>query len=1662
MASNLVLCGGTGAHVAVALLRLHTLGHLVGFFGIDEFPDLFLLDQDHGPAAREGEETAWQVACKLLSMHPAQREWATSGRVGGPAAHEVSPLPVGAKNNWFASPNNIVRERFKGEPLRDVILAPRQLDIDMMQGMMASPATGSLLFKLKTYDLLQNNVNQDAAFATLLRQAGRTVVVGSAVGGTGASVGPTVARMLARGKPAHEVLAVMLLEWFTFPVEGADRELNEKAQIRNDVMRENESSALQYYGKALADELAVLPLGVPAAARARRTYTRDLQQAAVEHYLHAVAALATLQHLHKPLKAGLHVYGTVDRALLHARTPTPWGSLQSMADRAGALVELLGVVEKVQRTSYARLPPGLFHAVSSLHARPAEVADEVGKLAAHLNSQLTWMAATLGIRARSMPSALALEERLRERLVRVPMGRVETDPKVAAERVVKWLSAWVSESSGAFPESDGAVDAHDNQLPDLRVAENAMSLAPAKPGAVMPVQSERVDVALTGLVHPERLAANGWPDPIAFASFFADALVRGRLRERRQLQLLLVGLVRGVFRLVEQPAPSGAAGPTLDKLLFDYASTAGSAWEGLAGNLIEWPERTKTGEPFCVGCTSPATLLCPRPYQNNGSDRELWQDIAVRITGIERERAWDGAEQFPATMSWPQDDSLVKMIKAWLRDVRKDHGETTAPGWTRAFDGYPDSASPAPYRPATQLRVRWDAPQSSGLRFVEVALPSDSEQDDWQPKADTPKLSAERAKDLRPLLLGVTTPEQTTFSQVDLRMPSAGGQTRVTAIWEDHLQELVRLRKIRAFGSGTNAKVHVAVDVQGVMHVHTIDNTLLLRRREVFIDKVFPIAEHGLGGARSVRYPDVPVRAAYLDLVLANDNDRVLRRLSEETYAIPERPTAAGDRGSWQPDPEGVGEGQTLRWTLRMAGRTDTLSVHVPNVDVEPIRAHWAVWPAFRVGALPVPQAQAQGEADGEPTTAAEQEHARGREWTTYYLFQRTGRRYLGTDAVWLRDGGVYVSRHLPSAQWNGQQALAEPVRWKEGAGAEPGRHDGGAPCALVLRNMTVEDGGAEHGCYWVRLAPVTQRGPGFSLAVDFGTSHSASAVSGATATEDAHLSFGGERAAGSATSATVVADRDYVDLRPGGMIVDARWWPTSAPSQASMLPSEIVVNRRIDSSTAASVSRWVPGRDFRLPSLEVSSEVLAGQVVTDFKWDASQAEFAGQEPALRRQYLRSFLEMSLVRVVRQRRQTPAPDQTVDVTFTWPLRSTVTQAEEYRSLVAGVLAELTSTTGITLRLAGAGGVGLYDESRAARVSTEEAGTIYVVADLGGGTLDLLVSGGRLPGRVEGDGDVADSIRVGGNLLLRHLASNPEKYLPSNGGWDLQNKGAAYAQLRAWMRMLGSPHLFGVDPRYGQASLPDLKLKGFTNRADAGAAREILNRYFGMIVDYLARTLVAYLRDMAPEHAVPGRLGVVLQLRGNGWRLDHSYTTHAELAVRVQAEVRARATALLGHIDASSSLAHRLNEAQMWIDPSPYLSEDPKTFPVKNVLRREPMHPAAVLTRARSYAMVEIDHHGTPSSFPWYGTLPLVTPNSRMVEVRALKPPISVGRVNGSEVEIATLPPDVRGAINRTLQRAPSDSKTGELWVPLSALVYEACFTSVEVAPNARIDPLHGQ
>ncbi|MYN66674.1 MAG: hypothetical protein F4X11_16860 [Acidobacteria bacterium] len=81
--NTLVVCGGTGAHVALALVRLHTLDHALGFFRQPHgkplaFPTLYLVDQDSGDGATE--TTAWQLVRRFVAAHPSRHNW--QGAIG--------------------------------------------------------------------------------------------------------------------------------------------------------------------------------------------------------------------------------------------------------------------------------------------------------------------------------------------------------------------------------------------------------------------------------------------------------------------------------------------------------------------------------------------------------------------------------------------------------------------------------------------------------------------------------------------------------------------------------------------------------------------------------------------------------------------------------------------------------------------------------------------------------------------------------------------------------------------------------------------------------------------------------------------------------------------------------------------------------------------------------------------------------------------------------------------------------------------------------------------------------------------------------------------------------------------------------------------------------------------------------------------------------------------------------------------------------------------------------------------------------------------------------------------------------------------------------------------------------------------------------------------
>ena len=240
--NTLVVCGGTGAHVALALVRLHTLGQPLGFFrDADDkplaFPTVYLVDQDSGDGDREA--TAWQLTRRLVDSHPGRHEWrAAIAGSDSPELKIVTPLPVGSDRTWFNPPFDTLGRRFADSPYLDLLTSQGQREIRYSHGMMGSPAVGSLLFRLKEFDTKSSGAgtNHEGTYHELLSTRGRVAVVGSAVGGTGASVAPTLARRFAADD--DDVMAVMVLNWFRFGHEGLDEATLEKAR-RNRSMLEN-------------------------------------------------------------------------------------------------------------------------------------------------------------------------------------------------------------------------------------------------------------------------------------------------------------------------------------------------------------------------------------------------------------------------------------------------------------------------------------------------------------------------------------------------------------------------------------------------------------------------------------------------------------------------------------------------------------------------------------------------------------------------------------------------------------------------------------------------------------------------------------------------------------------------------------------------------------------------------------------------------------------------------------------------------------------------------------------------------------------------------------------------------------------------------------------------------------------------------------------------------------------------------------------------------------------------------------------------------------------------------------------------------------------------------------------------------------------------------
>ncbi len=1635
MKNALVVCGGTGAHVALAVARLHVLGHALGFLRRADgqpllFPNLYLVDQDFGDG--NFEKTAWQLVRETTDAHPGRRDWrATTGRSGSPDLKVVTPLPVGSDREWARPPRDTLTGRFGSSPWLDVFLSRRQREIRYSHGMMGSPAVGSLLLRLKEFDTGEADANHDGAYRNLLNESGRIAVVGSSVGGTGASVTPTLATQLA-ARRAH-VMAVMVMNWFRFELDGLDDETSRKANRRNRSMEENANSAFAYFGDRLAKRVATVPVGMPAGAIERRTYTSDTQQPIQESYIHGVAALCALHHFlaRDSTQAGLYQMAAEDRTRLGGGTRLPGKddfTLQDLADRAEQLAQTLEDAATAMDSSVAtgwsdlwRVRPPI-HTAMERFGPPTAIADALRQTVEEFRPHIVWMKKVLGVEPSAPPTRWLPREwgqQLQKRPLAPPAGGMS--PEEAALELFHWTASGIAAERRGGGEPAGAAGGY---WPPL-VAGDSLNVAGGRAGNLIRVPDPTLHATVEGFVAPDRISQNGWPHPLAAAEHFRYAIEQGNRTAVRQLEILLAGLVTRRLELREiRPGRPGSR-PALDSVVADAREEHGRDFARF--RVV----KKELGGEVVLGFNSPYTLLCPTPSAEDATREDAWRRLWQELTGSDESHKWRTA---PASR-WRYIRNEIRQIRMWIEQEKRAH-EGTPPPWTSVFEH--ETADPsAPPGWGQMLPAYW-GPDTEAPR-VRIALPTRSSGNYW-PETDTKRVQSEAFLAQTPSLRRVRTRAGVTFKMVDFEAP--GIEHPVRGLWRKHLEHLQKSGEIAAFGYKPEQR-QLALLSADRRRAAVFEDVELLTRKSIMVRDAVPMSQGPVPGSSvadgSLRYPDIPLRSRYPGLIETAEGERVLDLLRTGQPCALQRATIKGESRD-----------RVATWELHLAGRSDIVPIQLPLTG-DPHRAHWMVWPRFRA-------------AGDRPS------------WRTYYIYERCSDARLHLRPLWLdpATGQTRLGDELT-------QEGSNPVRFRTG-----GRrgHSGGPPLALCLEN---DQSQTQLGIYLVNLESLVERDVEAEIGIDFGTSHTvaASRVNGKKRLVELppELGHGAMLANGDRVGLTVHVSEDWdhvsADLDQAGLRARSVWMPTYSDDPTplvrdrGLLPSELLTIQPLSALKADEIKDWVPGRDCVIPFMDMRREDLARHLLFDFKWDASSRAFQGQEPALREIYLGMVMELVMAEIIW--RSLDAIPTRAALTFSYPLRTSRAQLDSFRETLRRVRKTGQESFGIELRLVD--NIGIYNESRAAKGGTERFGEVCLVGDLGGGTLDLFLSANGAPG-IEFE-EVADSARIGGNELLGIMASRPDHFLPE--GWGSGNRDVQ-THLRAWMRSVGAPQLFGDGDGTAQRH-HHLKLSGFALAVDGKRARELIERYFRLVTEYMARSLAAFLVRHWYTTVLEKRPGghhdlrVLVQLRGNGWRLWPEATTYTEIQEKISRDIGGRVAELwterAGDHNAWRGLEPLWRSVGLWtrngaggrgptIAPPPCRPEgsrepNPKAAPILNVVGQS-LAPDDI--RSHSHALVRLDllHEGPgrsedgesphPSCIRWFDRLPVETGGSNVqVELHEVEPPIQLSHPDASRrQEISDLEPERKRELNQRLRELGETTEV-VFKAPIAALVWEIAFKS---------------
>lgn len=1596
----LVACGGTGAHVTLAYLRLHILGYALGFFTPKTNPDdrslpsLFLVDQDDGSA--EDKATAWQAACELLRQHPANFGLDHGIKIGGNIQPiSVTPLPVGSDKKWFDKPNDNLEARYDKSELTRLFFDRRQREVNYSLGMMGAPALGSLLFELKRSDKNDKGSLHDTEYSNLVYACGRNsrvVITGSGVGGTGASIAPTFALQCHDNQA--DVMAVMIQRWFKFATDETNHEIRDKARDRNKLMEQNEVTGLASYGEQLVRKIPTVIAGVRDTHAKIRQYTADNQQPKSESYLHAVAALSCFRHYTDgPIQRGLYCMAAENPSKLTWGLRLPGGTLGELVLRATVLEKILRSIVQILRADHRYKWWGLVSEIHRFAERatndPANTANALEGLANTYSEQLEWVK-DLGGR-----SPVAEDGQIRKKYLQINKIQASfrnsdcanysgLSPRQAAQALFEWAASWVREDplhmdaqtenaeGGRFywPQKDG----------------QGLSFPSAEPGLLAELPIEKAKPAIDSLIagRSDLVRQNGWPKPFAAVQHYRYLIEQKEQSAVRKLEMMIFGLITGDLILKQTSDADDYQTPSLTGLLSSFRK---QQCPDVAKHLVI---SRKTNS--VIGFNSPDTLFCPCP----DSDDTVWEQIWQTLTDSPFPEGWQKAE-----VNWgARIDRVRGSVQRWLNQLRVQN-PTESPPWVKALED--GSLQERPVWPGELLKVFWGGDSIEDC--VTVLFPEPSYQPNvaavsryWADLLNNgTELDEEAFRKEVPEFFGGLTIDGQDFKTGEIVVPDS---SREQFIWYEHLSQLQAQHKITYWlFDYRERELILELDSKRFVRLKKFRE---IRKQDIKVKTCVPLDQSNIPGDESdseiPMYPDLPLKAEFIGLLQTKEGECVV-----EEYLMKGRPVPSAAH-----ECEVRGNG-TVSWKLHLKGRSDPFTINVYATDSA--GAHWMVWPRFMSSVREDP-------------------------WSAYYLYQYSTEAKLRVEALVLDGTGIKTRK---SRKLREVHAINYDIKRR--------LHDGGAPIALAAQLK-----GEEAGIYLTHLEPVSQRGARWQMAVDFGTSHSVAAVnlpSGEKARiVELRAELGQDRRTGNALSKHISQYWGKVDLPNIDVWLPTYWnserhQATSGDLQG-LLPTELfskVALRHLDSTA---LQNWIPGEDFGIPVLRLRRPDLAEHILSGFKWDVDQRKFSADVRLLREFYLSMLLEIVVAETVMSAGGIPAR---IEFTFTYPLRSSHSEVAKFKELLESkVLSSAGQTFGTELTMVN--GEGLYNESEAARGGTGKFAEIVLVGDLGGGTLDLFISahdGSDIKFR-----KLANSVQIGGSLFLRHLANNHELFLPRNGGWSKRPE-ECLSQLNAWMRSQGAVNLFGSRAHGSQDD--QLGLRGFESSAAGNSVRQAIDWYFGLLVEYMARSLVGFVirewdrrrtgLDGQTRQDFP-KLSVKVQLRGNGWKLWYGNTEYSEIEELVKDWLCWSAKNALW----SFRSEQQIPENSCWDVPHGK-NMRPKHDPTVRAVGQSLPHEKA-LKNGFTLPLSNLDQLDLETwqreTLPWLEEFPMEFKSIEM-EFVEVEPSMIIGLPTGKQFEVDRLDDTATREINDEIKSSRIESE-GKIDAPVAALIWEYCFNSV--------------